>query len=107
MSQPVYPFGLTKEYLDVLAVLGTWVAALDSICAAVVALYLANRSGAQRLKTYVTMVISLTSASQLFHTKERTETFLRFEVVNSSDRPVRIIQLEWQTGLWKKFTVCN
>ncbi|MDK6076685.1 hypothetical protein [Massilia varians] len=102
MSQSVYPFGLTKEYLDVLAVLGTWVAALGSIGAAVVALYLANRSGAQRLKPNVTVVIKFTPASPLFQPKERIETFLRFDVVNSGGRPVRITQLGWQTGLWKK-----
>jgi hypothetical protein len=102
MPQPLYPFGLTKEYLDVLAVLGTWVAAMGSIGAAVVALYLANRSGAQRLKPNVTVVLRLTPAIPTLQIEARTDTFLRFDVVNSGDRPVRITQLGWQSGLWKK-----
>ncbi|WP_314437478.1 hypothetical protein [Massilia timonae] len=85
-----------------LAVFGTWVAALGSISAAVVALYLANRSGAQRLKSTVTVVIRFTSASTLFQPGERVDTLLRFEVLNLGDRPVQITQLGWQAGLWTK-----
>lgn len=102
MAQSIYPFGLTKETLDVLAVLGTWVAAFGSIAAAIVALYLSNRSSAQRLKLGVTTIMSFTTGNALFRSTDTVKKFVRFDVVNSGDRPVRITQLGWQAGLFRK-----
>lgn len=102
MVQPNLIGGFTKEQWDVINVLGTWVAAFGSIAAAIVALYLANRSGAQRAKATVTTIIVFTPRSELFRNHKEVEHFLRFEIVNCGDRPVRIVGLGWRAGFFRK-----
>lgn len=103
MVQPDLIVGFTKDQLDALNVLGTWVSAFGSIAAAVVALYLANRAGAQKVRINVATVITFTAGHPLFQPEDETKRFLRFEVVNTGDRPVRITNLGWRTGFFRKF----
>jgi hypothetical protein len=102
MVQPNLIGGFTKDQWDVINVLGTWMSAFGSIAAAIVALYLANRSGAQRAKATVTTIIVFTPRSELFANHKEVEHFLRFEIVNRGDRPVRIVSLGWRAGFFRK-----
>lgn len=95
-------FTYTDDDLGLLDVIGTWVSAFGSIAAAVVALYLANRSGAQKLTVRVAVVLEVISTGGGQNDRPIVNRSIQFYVVNVGDRPVRIINLGWQVGLFKK-----
>lgn len=89
MADPTF-LGIDKATWDIVNGFANWFAALGSVAAAVVALYIANRSARPTARLSVGHRIILGPGSQ----KPYPE-YLVFRVVNTGDRPVRIVQIGW------------
>jgi hypothetical protein len=90
-------FGIAKSQWDLINGLANWFAAAGSLAAAAVALYLANRAAKPSARVSVGHRIIVGPGS----TKPYPE-FAVFRVVNTGDRPIRIIQIGWKAGLFRK-----
>lgn len=96
MPEPSF-LGLSKSHWDLFNGFANWFAAIGSIAAAAVALCLANRSAKPSAKVLVGHRIIVGPSS----TKPYPE-FAEFRIVNTGDRPIRVIQLGWRAGLFRK-----
>jgi hypothetical protein len=96
MSEPSL-FGITKAHWDMINGFANWFAAVGSFAAAAVALYIANRSAKPTAKLSVGHRILVGPGS----TKPYPE-FAVFRIVNTGDRPIRVVQIGWRSGLFKK-----
>lgn len=96
MAEPTL-FGVSKSLWDLINGFANWFAAAGSFAAAAVALYLANRAGRPTAKVSVGHRILIGPGS----TKPYPE-FAVFRIVNTGDRPIRVIQLGWKVGLFRK-----
>ena len=95
MLDPTF-IGITKSTWDIVNGFANWLAAIGSIAAAVVALYIANRSTrpAARFSVGHRKIIEPGS------TKPCPE-YVVFRIVNTGDRPIRIVQIGWSIR-WPK-----
>lgn len=89
-------FGLSKDEWDVFNVIGTWLSAVASLGAVLVALYLANRANKPAAIVSVTSITVLPGSGRPFR------KFLMFRIVNSGDRVLKIEQITWRIGIFKK-----
>jgi len=96
MDEPTL-FGISKSYWDMLNGFANWFAAASSFLAAGMALYIANRSAKPSAKLSVGHRIIFGQGGA----KPYPE-FAVFRIVNTGDRPIRIIQLGWKVGLIRK-----
>lgn len=96
MPEPSF-LGLSKSHWDLFNGFANWFAAIGSFAAAVVALYIANRSSKPTARVMVGHRIIIGPGS----TKPYPE-FAVFRIVNTGDRPIRVIQLGWRVGLFRK-----
>lgn len=96
MSEPSL-FGFGKAQWDLVNGFANWFAAIGSFAAAAVALFIANRSAKPTATLSVGHRILIGPGS----TKPYPE-FAVFRIVNTGDRPIRIIQIGWRTGLFRK-----
>ena len=100
MSEPSL-FGFGKAQWDLVNGFANWFAAIGSFAAAAMALHIANRSGKPTAMLSVGHRILIGPGS----TKPYPE-FAIFRIVNTGDRPIRIIQIGWRAGLFcKRFAV--
>ena len=90
-------FGISKSHWDMLNGFANWFAAVASFAAAAVALYIANRAAKPSAKLSVGHRIIVGPGSS----KPYPE-FAVFRIVNTGDRPIRIIQIGWKVGLFRK-----
>ena len=74
-----------------------WFAGAGSLAAAGVALYLANRAAKPTALVTIGHRIMISSGS----TKPYPE-FAQFKISNTGDRPIRVNQIGWRMGLFKK-----
>ena len=95
MTEPVF-LGMDKSTWDIVNGLANWFAAFGSVAAAAVALYIANRSGRPTAQLTVGHRISIEPG-----TKEPYPQFAVFQIVNTGDRPIRIVQIGWKIR-WPK-----
>jgi hypothetical protein len=95
MSEPSL-FGIGKTQWDLINSFANWFAAAGSFAAAFVALYLARRAGTPSARVSVGHRIVVGPGSA----KPYPE-FAHFRIVNTGDRPIRISQIGWKTGLLK------
>lgn len=89
-------FGLSKDEWDAFNVIGTWLSAVASFGAVLVALYLANRANKPSAMVSVTSVVVLHGPGRPIH------KFLMFRIVNSGDRVLKIEQITWRIGIFKR-----
>ena len=78
------------QKIQLLGVLGAWVAGLGSLSAAIIALWLAKQSGKVNLKTYVGLRMS-------FGGRVSQENLV-FSVINLGERTVNIVSVGWKFG---------
>ena len=90
-------FEISKSQWDLINGFANWFSAAGSFAAAAVALYLANRAAKPSAKVSVGHRILIGPGS----TKPYPE-FAVFRIVNTGDRPIRVIQLGWKVGLFRK-----
>lgn len=95
MADPTF-LGLEKSTWDIVNGLANWFAAFGSVAAAAVALYIANRSARPSAELTVGHRISIGPGS-----KEPYPQYAVFRIVNTGDRPIRIVQIGWSIR-WPK-----
>lgn len=96
MSEPSL-FGFTKSQWDMFNSFANWFAAVGTFVAAGVALYLANRAAKPSAQVSVGHRILIGPGS-----KKPYPEFAVFRIVNTGDRPIKVIQLGWKVGLFRK-----
>jgi hypothetical protein len=89
--------GIDKAQWELLNSFANWFAAIGSFAAAGVALYLANRSAKPRAQVNVGYRVMVTPGE-----KGPYPEYVMFRIVNTGDRPIRITQIGWKTGLFRK-----
>lgn len=89
MSDAVF-LGLDKSTWDFINGFANWFAALGSAAAAIVALYIANRSARPSAKLSAGLRIIISSDS-----KAPYPEYIVFRIVNTGDRPIRIVEIGW------------
>lgn len=90
-------FGIAKSHWDMINGFANWFAAAGSFAAAAVALYVANRAGKPTAILSVDCRIIVGPGS----TKPYPE-FVLFRLTNTGDRPIRVINIGWSAGFWRK-----
>jgi hypothetical protein len=90
-------FGIAKSHWDMINGFANWFAAAGSFAAAAVALYVANRAGKPTaiLSVGCRIIVGPSSA-------EPYPEFVVFRLTNTGDRPIRIINIGWRAGFWRK-----
>ena len=78
------------ETMQLLGVLGSWLAAIGTITATIVALWFSRRAERVRLKTTVDTSLRIGGGSQ--------EEVILFAVTNIGERPVTITSIGWCVG---------
>lgn len=95
MVEPTF-LGIGKEHWALINSFAPWLSAIGTLSAVVVSLYLANRSQhSARLSVGLRIMIGPGSV-------EPYPEFVVFKIVNHGARPLRITQIGWRAGLWKK-----
>lgn len=89
MTDPSF-LGIDKSTWDLFNGFANWFAAFGSFAAAAVALYIANRSAKPTAKLTVGHRIVIGPGSV-----EPYPEYVVFRVVNTGDRPIRIVQIGW------------
>jgi hypothetical protein len=96
MNEPSL-FGISSSSWEVINGFANWFAAIGSLAAVAVALYLANRSNKPTAKVSVGHRIVVGPGS-----KKPYPEFIVFEITNTGDRPIRVVQIGWKVGLFRK-----
>lgn len=86
------------EVVQVLHVLGAWIAGAGSLTAAIIALWLARRSEKVKLNSFVGVRVMMGGDSP-------TEKLLEIRTTNTGDRPVIIESVGWRIGSGKSMKV--
>lgn len=94
MTEPTI-LGITNSAWNVINGLANWFAAVGSIAAAAVALYIANRSSRPSAKLSIGHRIVGPGSTKPY------PEYVVFRVVNTGDRPIRIVQIGWSIR-WPK-----
>jgi len=89
MSDPIF-LGIDKSSWDLFNGFANWASAAASFAAAFAALYIANRAAKPTAKLTVGYRISIRTDS----TKPYPE-YAVFRIVNTGDRPIRVVQIGW------------
>lgn len=95
MSEPTF-LGIDKPTWDLVNSFANWFAAFGSFAAAAVALYIANRSARPSAELSVGHRIIIGPGSVAPYPE-----YAVFRVVNTGDRPIRIVQIGWSIR-WPK-----
>lgn len=96
MTEPTL-FGIGKNQWDLIHGFASWLAAFGSLGAAAVALYLANRAAKPSGMASVGHRVIIAPGS----VKPYPE-YAVLRIVNTGDRPIRVVQLGWKVGLFRK-----
>jgi len=95
MTDPIF-LGIDKPTWDLVNGFANWFAAIGSVAAAAVALYIANRSARPSAVLSVGHRITIGAGSVAPYPE-----YTVFRVVNTGDRPIRIVQIGWSIR-WPK-----
>jgi len=90
-------FGIGKAQWELVNSFANWLSAIGTLAAVCVSLYLANRLSTPKAKVSVGLRIILGAGA-----KGPAPEYVVFRVVNTGERPLRITQIGWKLGLWKK-----
>ena len=96
MTEPTL-FGISKPVWEMINSFANWFAAAGSLAAAGVALYLANRAGKPSALVTIGHRIVIGPGS-----KKPYPEFALFKIANTGDRPIRVVQIGWRMGLFRK-----
>lgn len=96
MPEPSF-LGLSKPHWDLINGFANWFAAAGSIAAAAVALYIANRAARPSAEVSVGHRVIFGPGSTEPHPQ-----YVVFHIVNTGDRPIRIKQIGWKVGFFRK-----
>ncbi len=86
------------QKIQVILAVGTWFAAIGTIAAVVVALYLVRRTEKVRLKTHVGLRVLVGADGQIEH--------LNMNVTNVGEKPVTVNSIGWAIGKGKERRYC-
>ncbi len=89
--------GFSKESWELFNSFANWASAAGTFAAAWVALHLANRAAKPRAAVRVGERLIIDATSTPPH-----PSYLMFKIVNTGDRIIRVSQIGWSVGLWKK-----
>lgn len=90
-------FGIGKADWELYNSFSNWFSAIGTLAAVIISLYLANRSGKPRASVSVGHRLIIITGD-----KRKPPEIVSFKIVNTGDRPIRIINIGWRIGLWKK-----
>lgn len=96
MPEPSF-LGIGKTQWDLINSFANWFAAAGSFAAAWVALYLANRAAHPSARVSVGHRIIVGPGY-----KKPYPEYAVFRIVNTGDRPIRVSQIGWKTGIFRK-----
>jgi hypothetical protein len=96
MPEPSF-LGISKTEWDLINSFANWFAAAGTFAAAWVALYLARRAARPTARVSVGHRIIVGAGY-----KKPYPEFAMFRIVNTGDRPIRVSQLGWRTGIFRK-----
>ncbi len=96
MADPTF-LGLDKAQWELYNSFSNWVSAFATVAAVTVSLYLARKAGKPRAKTSVGHRIVVAPGANGTYPE-----IIVFRLVNVGDRPIRVTQIGWRTGLWRK-----
>lgn len=96
MPEPSF-LGIGKAQWDLINSFANWFAAFGSFAAAGVALYIANRGATPSARVMVGTYQVITPG-----TKGPFPSYVMFRITNSGDRPIRVTQIGWKVGIWRK-----
>jgi len=88
------------QKIQIWVAIGTWLAAIATVIASVVALHLASRSERVRLKVYVGLREIVRGDGS------PSEEHLCFDVTNLAERPVTVNSIGWVVGTGKRRKYC-
>jgi hypothetical protein len=89
--------GLSKSEWELFNSFSNWLSAIGTLAAVSVSLYLANLSGKPRASVSAGHRIIIRTSD-----KSKPREVVSFQIVNTGDRPIRITNIVWRVGLWKK-----
>ena len=90
-------FGIGKADWELYNSFSNWLSAIGTLVAVIVSLYLARRSGKPRASVSVGHRIVIMSGD-----KRKPPEIIVFRIVNTGDRTIRVTNIGWRIGLWKK-----
>ena len=90
-------FGIGKAEWELYNSFSNWVAAIATLSAVLVSLYLARRAARPRAKVSVGLRVIVGSGG-----KGAYPEVIVFRIVNIGDRVIRVTNIGWQLGLFKK-----
>ncbi len=96
MADPTL-FGISKANWDLFNGFANWFSAAGSFAAAAAALYIANRASKPTASVSVGHRISIGPGSTAPYPE-----FVAFRIVNTGDRPIRITNIGWKIGVFRK-----
>ncbi|MFT3800810.1 MAG: hypothetical protein QM766_06270 [Burkholderiaceae bacterium] len=92
MTEPSF-LGIDKPIWDLINGFANWLSAIGSIAAALMALYIANRSSKPSARLSVGHRIIIEQGQ-----KGPFPEYLVFQIVNTGDRPITITSIGWKIG---------
>jgi hypothetical protein len=91
-------FGIGKAEWELYNSFSNWLSAIGTIAAVIISLHLARQSGKLRATVSVGHRIIITPGEKRGSYPE----IIVFRLVNTGDRVIRVTQIGWKVGLWKK-----
>ena len=90
-------FGIGKADWELYNSFSNWLSAIGTLAAVIISLYLARRSGRPRASISVGHRIVI-----ILGDKRMPPEVIVFRIVNTGDRTIRVTNIGWRIGLWKK-----
>ena len=90
-------FGIGKAQWELYNSFSNWLSAVATLAAVLVSLYLARRAGKPRASVSVGHRLIVTPGE----TRKPPEVIV-FRIVNTGDRTIRVTNIGWRIGLWKR-----
>jgi hypothetical protein len=95
--EKLYFLGLSQQQWEFINGFANWIAAIGTVAAVIISLYLALSSNKPKAKLSVGVRVMFTPGDSGPH-----PAFVVVKLVNLGDRPIHINSLGWKSGLFKK-----
>ena len=96
MAEPTF-LGIGKAEWDLYNSFSSWIAAFATLAAVLVSLYLARRSARPTASVTAGTYIDFTVGGP-----DKGRKVIQLKIVNTGDRPIRIINIGWRVGIFRK-----
>lgn len=90
-------FGVGKAEWELYNSFSNWLSAIATLAAVLVSLHLARKAGRPRAKVSVGHRIVVTPGES-----QKPPEVVVFKLVNTGDRTIRVTNIGWKVGLWRK-----